>query len=279
VTSLYRCLTAAIALFAFCTAATAQTDGNTQGDLYKAETIVTGTQESERLRGFAIGAAEVLVKLTGEPRFATIEQGKALIARAPELIADYTYEDRMKDIPIHDEQGTRDRPYFLRMRFDLEKFDKALRDAKFNKWTGPRPVVAVWLGISEPRGKYVLTHSDDEGYTQREVLKDASKKAAIPVVLPPDGQSEVTYQDIAKRDWKVLGRASKRLGANAALYGTMDFDGTAFWNCRWVLQGDGVGAQWESNGVTFDQAFKEAINRVAGAHARRAAHSEGQNKK
>ena len=40
------------------------------GDLYEAETIVTGTEEPERSRGFRIGLEEVLIKLSGDARLA-----------------------------------------------------------------------------------------------------------------------------------------------------------------------------------------------------------------
>jgi hypothetical protein len=268
-TIFHRHLATVFALFALSTGTAAQS-GSGQEVLYKAETVVTGKELPERLRGFAIGAEDVLVKLTGRVRLAKSAQAKAVIAKAPELVAAYEYEDRMKDIPIHDEQGTRDRPHFLRMTFDAEKFDKALEEAGLEKWTGKRPTVAVWLAITEPRGKYILSRDGDEGYVQRLVLNDASKKRAIPVVLPPAAQEDVKIENIVKRNWSVLLNASKALGTDAVLYGTMDFDGVAYWNCQWVVAGDGAYAKWKMKGVSFDTAFKEAIDRVAAAHARHA---------
>ncbi|NJM35073.1 MAG: DUF2066 domain-containing protein [Rhodomicrobium sp.] len=158
-------------------------------------------------------AREVLIKLTGRARLADSDPAKAVIARAPELIADYSYEDRMKDIPIHDEQGTRDRPHFLRMTFDMAKFDAALGEAGLPVWRGKRPTVAVWLGIREARGRFILSADGEGGYGQREVLKEASKRRAIPVILPPEAQNEVTYENIVKRNWSVLSKASWKLGA------------------------------------------------------------------
>jgi hypothetical protein len=238
-----------------------------QDDLYKAETIVTGTGETERLRGFKIGAREVFIKLTGRPKLALTPQAEAVIARGPELIAEHSYEDRMKDIPIHDEQGTRDRPHFLRMRFDQQKFDQALKEAGIGKWDGKRPTVAVWLGIRETRGRYILTRDGDEGYGQREVLREASKRRAIPIVLPQDDQEAIDYADLVKNNWSALLSASKALGADAVLYGTLEFDGNAHWDCQWVIAGDSAYAKWKLKGVTFDTALKDAIDRVMISHA------------
>ena len=249
--------------------ASAQSPTIQPDELYKAETIVTGTGEQERMRGFRIGVEDVVVKLTGDVSLAGTRQASDVAEHAADLVADFTYEDRMKDIPVHDEQGTRDRPHFLRMRFDAARFDTALQKAGLTKWTGERPTLAVWIGISEPRGKYVLAAKGD-GYGQREVIKDASKKRAIPILLPPENQTEVNYDAIAKGDAALLRQASKELGGNAILYGLLDFDGEAHWNTRWTVAGDGVDAAWKMQGVTFDAALKGAIDQVAAAYSRQA---------
>jgi hypothetical protein len=237
--------------------------------LYKAETIVTGTGEPERMRGLRIGVEEVLIKLTGDASLAGTQQVSDIARHAADLLAEHSYEDRMKDIPIHDEQGTRDRPHYLRMRFDPAKFDAALEQAGLRKWTGERPTLAVWIGISEPRGKYVLAVQGD-GYGQREVLKDASRKRAIPIMLPPEHQTAVNYDAVAKGDLALLRHASKDLGGNAILYGLLDFDGEAHWNTSWAVAGDRVDATWTMQGVTFSAALKDAIDQVAAAFAKQA---------
>jgi uncharacterized protein len=244
--------------------------GESTAALYSAETIVSGKTEAERLRGFAIGAEDVLVKLTGQARLAKTGRGKSVIAKAPALIADYSYADRVKDMPVADEQGTRQRPYFLQMHFDAEKFDHALRAAKLKRWIGERPTVAVWLGVNERRNKYVLTREGDEGYGQRQVLEEASKRRAIPIILPPADQEDVGYETIARRNWGSLLSASQRLGADSVLYGILDYDGNGTWNCHLVVAGEGAYAKWKLSDVTFDKALQDAIDRVAAAHARRA---------
>jgi hypothetical protein len=238
-------------------------------ELYKAETIVTGTGEAERMRGFRIGVEDVLVKLTGDSSLPGTKAASEVAEHTADLVAGFTYEDRMKDIPVHDEQGTRDRPHFLRMRFDAAKFDAALDRAGLSKWTGERPTLSVWIGISEPRGQYVLGR-EGGGYGQREVLKDAAKKRGIPIVLPAENQTAVTYDAVAKGDLAVLRPASRQLRGNAVLYGLLDFDGEAHWNTRWTVAGDRVEAAWTMNGVTFDAALKGAIDQVAAAFSKQA---------
>jgi len=250
--------------------AEAQTGKITDDDLYRAETIVTGTGEAERLRGFGVGAEEAVIKLTGDAKLVGAAKIKPIVDRAAELVADFTYEDRMKGIPIHDEQGTRDRPHYLRIRFDKEKFDAALRSARLEKWKGERPLVAVWLGVREVRGKYVLTSEGPEGYGQREVMKDAAIRRGVPIVFPPPGPSAVSYATIDKSLWRVLQQEAEKMGAQAVLYGNLDFDGKMSWNTRWTLAGRRAYAKWSMQGVTFDAALKGAIERTAEALAKTA---------
>ncbi len=262
----------AIAMF-FCVCgpqAFAQAEKIPDDDLYKAETIVTGQGEPERLRGFRVVAEDAVIKLTGNAKLAGNARIKPILDQAATLVADFTYEDRMKGIPVHDEQGTRDRPHFLRVRFDKAKFDQALRSARLKKWGGERPVVAIWLGIKEARGKYVLAAEGPEGYGQREVLKEASKKRGVPIVLPPAGQSAITYETIDKSIWHLLDQEAHKLGASAVLYGTLDFDGNIAWNTRWTVAGKRAYAKWSMKEVTFDTALKGAIERTAAAFAKKA---------
>jgi hypothetical protein len=95
----------------------------------------------------------------------------------------------MAGIPTHDEQGTRDRPHFLRMRFDAAKFDAALKKEGLPKWSGKRPLVAVWLAVKEAKRKYVLAREGGDGAGQRGGLRSASARRAIPSVLPEEAQA------------------------------------------------------------------------------------------
>lgn len=249
-------------------AAAAQPAAIPDEDLYKAQTIVTGTGEAERRRGLRVGAAEILSKLTGDATLDATPKGKAFIETAVNTVAGLEYEDRMKDIPVHDEQGTRDRPHFLRMHFDRTRIDAALREHGLKKWEGRRPLVAVWLGIAEATRKYVLMRHGPEGYGQREVLKEASQRSGVPVILPEAGRTAITYEIVAKGDAATIRKETEALGADGILHGTLDFDGKAHWNTHWTLNGGIVQSQWSATGQTFDEALRGAVARTAAAYAK-----------
>ena len=49
-----------------------------------------------------------------------------MLAAAGDYVASFTYRDRLEGIPIHDEQGTYDRPHDLTVNVDPAKIDAAL---------------------------------------------------------------------------------------------------------------------------------------------------------
>jgi hypothetical protein len=247
--------------------ASAQSGKLTDDALYKAETVVTGTGEAERMRGFREGAEEVAIKLTGNAGLAGRKQIEPILDGVTGLVAEHSYEDRMKGIPIHDEQGTRDRPHYLRITFDKAKFDAGLRKAGLRKWS-ERPPIVVWLGVRDTSRRYVLASDGPEGYGQREVLKDISEKRGVPIILPSKGQIAVTYDSVQNRRWHLLEQETKKLGAEGVLAGVLEFDGNVGWNTRWALVGPRTKARWSMKGVTFDVALKRAIERTAAAFAK-----------
>ncbi len=261
---------AAFLLWASLALAQAQNSAITDDDLYKAETVVTGTGEAERLRGFRAVTEQAVIKLTGRASLAGSDRIKPILDEAADLIADYSYEDRMKSIPVHDEQGTRDRPHFLRVRFDKDKMDGALHEAHLKKWSASRPLVAVWLGIREVKRKYVLPAEGPEGYGQRAVLEEAAKKRGVPIVLPPKDNEAITYDTIDKSLYTTLQQETQKLSAPAILYGVLDFDGNVGWDTRWTLAGPRTYARWSMKGVTFDVALKGAIDHAAAAFSKKA---------
>jgi hypothetical protein len=235
--------------------------------LYHAETLVTGTEQPERGRGFREGFKEVLTKLTGDARLGEGDTVRPFINRVEEFVEGYEYEDRMKGIPVHDEQGTRERPHFLRITYKREAVDRLLRDLGVAKWRSDRPRLAVWLGVKDAMHSYVLEASGDDGYGQRAVLNSASIRRGEPVVLPAKGannETAVSYADIAAANLDRMRAASARYATDGVLYGTLTFDGQGYWNMDWSFQWNDVVRHWQLTGVTFDFALNVGLERAAG---------------
>jgi uncharacterized protein len=228
-------------------------------DLYNAETVVTGKEEPERTRGFRVGLVDVVVKLTGDVRLAESQKLAPLLEKPHPLVEYFEYEDRMKHLPVRDEQGTRERPHFLRMRFNAVELDKALAHLGLSKWADDRPSLAVWVGVKTAVGGFVVTASGGEAYGQRIVITETAQNRGIPVRLPSD--QAVTFADISEDKFEKIKSASKE--ADAWLSGMLSITGSGYWDITWKLRWKDQSRVWTQQGVSFDTALKDGLQTAA----------------
>jgi uncharacterized protein len=154
------------------------------GDLYQAQTIVTGQGEESRRFGFPVCLEQVLVKVSGDSRLTGDPEVAMLVGQAATFVTDFAFRDRMAGIPVHDEQGTRDRPYDLTVRFDPAKIDAALRSLGRQPWSASRPRVIPFVGVDLAGATYLLASDGTRGRDQREALAAAAARYGMPMTLP-----------------------------------------------------------------------------------------------
>jgi uncharacterized protein len=254
-----RAVVPVLAAALFCTAAASAARAD---ELYEAQAIVTGQREPERVRALPDCLEDVLVKVSGDPRLIGDRRLVPLKASAEKFVASFRYHDRMAGLPVHDEQGTRDRPYDLIVSFDEPKTDAALRSLGLEPWKKPRPRLALFVGVQNGPVPYVLTGDGERGLEQKLSLQAAAQKRGMSIVLPTssvlaaagvrfDGLSAIEIER-----WLALG---KDAGGDTALIGTLFWIAAEFgWRADWrlVWQGD---HRWQIRGVSFDAAFRNAM--------------------
>jgi len=234
--------------------------------LYQAEMVVTGQGEAERQRGIRLGLEEVLIKVSGDADLVLSPKGQQLLSHANDFVESYIYEDRMQGIPIHDEQGTRERSHVLRVRFHPLRVATALQQVDIAPWSHNRPQVVLWLGIQDSRRAYVLGADTAFGSSQREVLKSVARKRGMPVILPQMqvvDRTAITYDDIVTATMPRLRQASERYGAKALLWGTLVMDAQGYWTLICSFAWHDCQRHWQLQGVTFDVALQVTIERSA----------------
>ena len=220
--------------------------------LYEAQAITTGTDSRERPQALAACLAQVLAKVSGNPALLDDPRVAALGPAAPGLLAGLAYLDRMGDIPHHDEQGTRDRPYDLLARFDPAGIDAALFGLGEVPWLVHRDRPRVFADIAiAPRGgpPLALLADTDADERHRAALLAAADRFGLPVLLrPSDGAPPLTP---------------------AVLRGRIAWAGDG-WHGAWTLNWAGGQRAWSIRGVSFDEAYRNA---VAGAAAALSGHA------
>jgi hypothetical protein len=228
-------------------------------DLYKSTVIVTGFDMRNRPSGFVRALHEVLVKLSGEPRFDKDPRVAELAAHADKLVASFDYVDQMAGIPIHDEQGTYDRPYYLTVIFDRAKIDQALADLGEKPWLGVRPVITPVLSVDRFGKHYLLSSENPAGADQAGSFTDVAADYDIHVRIPTEA---------GLRAWGVtLGQfpvpTESSTPESAIVAGTLGFnEDLPGWVGKWRFKWRDAEYNWEISGVNFDTAFRNAIRGV-----------------
>jgi hypothetical protein len=252
-------------------AAAADVVGTEEGGLYRATVIVTGREET-RQAGLRSAFLAVLGKVSGDPRLLNDPAAVGLAEQAPQAVATFGYRDRMEGIPVHDEQGSRDRPYDLTADFDPARVDAALADLGRAPWAQPRPVVLAVIIVRRGGNEFVLSGDGPHGRDMVEALAIAAEGMALPTVIP-DAAVLKRLGSLSSAALFTPGvefaETSLRIGAAATLIGTLMWSDTERgWIAEWHLEtGEEPGAQpparWAVRGVSFDAAFRNGIGGAA----------------
>ncbi|RAZ73300.1 DUF2066 domain-containing protein [Mesorhizobium atlanticum] len=237
----------------------------TIAELYQAQTIVTGTGDVNRQIGFKDCLDKVLIKVSGDQRLTQKPEMLALREKAPDFVQSFRYHDRLEGIPIHDEQGTHDRPHDLTCLYKPAVVDRLLAQLGSRPWPGERPAIAVFMTAEQGARHFLLTQDEQSGDAMRESFANAAGPLLMPVTFPKAGQlggldeKALSGADIAKLD-----RLAKKAGAARALAGSIVWsDKELGWIADWRLADRGKTYRWQVRGVSFDEAFRVAMRGAA----------------
>lgn len=237
------------------------------GKLYTAVVIVTGTGEENRAIGFRLAMEDVIVRVSGDHGLVTSGAAAGMIEAAAESVDDFSYRDRLEGTPIHDEQGTYDRPHDLTVRFDAAKIDAALMALDREPWLAERPRLAVVLGVRNATLDFVLSADGERGFYMRDSLVAASEKIAVPVALPSTAaiaEAGLSSNVLGAFDAASLDARAGALGGDRVLAGTLVWSDEALgWIATWRLYHDGSEQVWGARGISFDDAFRHALRGAA----------------
>lgn len=231
--------------------------------LYRATAIVTGIGEENRQIGFRLCMEDVIVRVSGDYRLISSGKAAATIADAASLVTKFTYRDRFEGIPIHDEQGSYARPHDLTVDFDRAKVDAALAAMGSRPWLEPRPRLAVMLGVKNATSEFVLSADGEQGFYMRDSFAAASERIGLAIALPSRAlidRTGLVAGQLGDADLAALDNIAKEAGGDQVLAGTLIWsDAARGWIADWRLALDGKTYRWRVAGVSFDDAFRNAL--------------------
>jgi len=235
--------------------------------LYRAQTVVTGQGEPNRIIGFGACLEDVLIKVSGQPMLASDRRLAGYKSRAKEFVSSFDYHDQYAGKPHHDEQGTRDRPYDLTVAFDQSKIDGILAGLGLKPWRSQRPVLGVFVEMLHGPKDYIVTSDGTQSDLQRDALAAAAGKRGMRFVLPDASaltNAGITAAELLKTQPAKLAPIVAPQGGGAILVGQLVWDDKDLgWATQWRMAWHGRDYKWQFRGVTFDEAFRRGIGGAA----------------
>jgi hypothetical protein len=241
-------------------------------ELYRAQTIVTGTGEANRLIGFASCLEDALIKVSGQLRLAGDPRLAPYKADAAKLVRDFSYRDEKGGKPKNDEQGTRDRSFILTAEFDEAAINGVLARLGLTPWLARRPVLGVFAELQPGARRFVVAADTKDTDLQRAALLAAAAMRGMQLALPDAaalaavGASDQPLAAIAPAK---LAEAASKQGGEVLLIARLVWDDQSLkWNSDWQLDWQdsshqAKSQQWRVAVDTFDETFRQGIGTAA----------------
>ena len=236
-------------------------------DIYTTRVVVTGQDERNRPLGFRLCFEDVLVKASGDASVVSDRRFKALAAGAGQYLYTFSYRDRLEGKPVHDEQGTYDRPFFLTCNFVPEKIDGVLKKLGRNTWSGHRPHLVMLVIVRGRTKSGVLSSDGTFDPDMRESLANAALRYGLTVGLPSIAtlqSNQVNLDTAAKIPRDRLARIAEFSKSELSLVGDLHWrDAALGWVAAWSLDAHGQRYRWSISGINYDEAFRNAVRGAA----------------
>jgi uncharacterized protein len=236
-------------------------------DLYRAQAIVTGQGEANRIVGFASCLEDVLIKVSGAQKLAGDRRLAAYKLKAKSFVKAFSYHDQFSGKPKRDEQGTRDRPYDLTVDFEEAKVDGILGAFGLKPWLSHRPRLAVFVEMKQGLKNYIVTSDGAQSDLQRDALLAAADRRGMGIVLPSAqalAKANLNGVEFKTVPSSTLAAVAAEKGGEVALVGQLVWDDRQLgWITQWQMDWQGRVHRWQVRGVTFDEAFRRGIGGAA----------------
>ena len=236
-------------------------------DIYTTRAVVTGKDERNRPVGFKLCFEDVLAKVSGDATIVSNSRFETLAASAGQYILTFSYRDRFEGKPVHDEQGTYDRPFFLTCHFDPQKIDSVLKMLGRKPWLGHRPRLTMLVVVHGRTNSGILSGDGAFDPDMREALANAARRYGLTVGLPSVAtlQSNQISLDTAKvAPGDRLSKVAELSDGELPLVGDLQWSDAALgWVATWSIDASGRRYRWSVSGVNYDEAFRNAVRGAA----------------
>lgn len=235
--------------------------------LYQSRTAITGQDPERRGPGLVECFKLVLAKVSGDRRLMDDPATNLSAERIQPFIDSIALHDQKAGRPVHDEQGTRDRPYDLTVTLKPAPIDALLAKLNRKPWISHRPGLLALIAVQRGGVSFLLSRDGGRGPGMDEALASAADRFGLKVLLPTQANlraAPLTPQTIDHASAAALRRLVGRAGAELALTGRLRWSDAALgWVVGWRLTEAGKTALWRAEGINFDEAFRIGVSGAA----------------
>jgi uncharacterized protein len=235
-------------------------------DVYTTRVVVTGKDERNRPLGFKLCFEDVLIKAS-DASIVSDKRFERLAAGAGQYVSTFSYRDRLEGKPVHDEQGTYDRPHFLTCRFDPQKIDSVLKSLGRKPWSGHRPRLVMLVAVHGRKTSGILSSDGAFDPDMREALANAAQRYGLTLSLPSVAtlqSNQIGIETAPNAPGDRLLRVAELSDGELPLVGDLRWSDAALgWIATWSLEASGRRHRWSVSGVNYDEAFRNAVRGAA----------------
>lgn len=247
-------------------------------DLYAATVPVANKSAGARADALRRALAEVMVRVSGDPRVAQFAEAEAILDQAQSLVQRYGYrqsnvsasrgtitdqQDQAPDSKTdHANSGNTTAGLKLHAVFDGSALEAAMLEAGLPVWGSSRPVTMVWLLAN---GELVTQAGPAEIVN---AMKAAAERRGVPLRFPPAAAATsgpVKPADIRNGHIARLMMVSRGYGTEHVLTGQIDGQ-TADWR---LIEDGNVLSRWHDRGEPPASLAASAVGHSAAVYARR----------
>ena len=171
----------------------------------------------------------------------------------------FSYRDRLEGKPVHDEQGTYDRPFFLTCHFDPQKIDGVLEMLGGKPWLGHRPRLTMLVVVHGRTNSGILSSDGAFDPDMREALANAARRYGLTVGLPSIAtlqSNQIGIDTAAITPGDQLLKVADLSGGELPLVGDLQWSDAALgWVAVWSLDGAGAATAGPSAASIMTKRF------------------------
>lgn len=247
-------------------------------DLYAATVPVPNESASARADALRRALAEVMVRVSGDPRVAQFAEAESVLDQAQSLVQRYGYQHDKVSAAPGKKADTQDQApesstnasdsavntsrLKLRAVFEGAALEAAMLEAGLPVWGQSRPVTMVWMLANGE----LVTRAGPENIVK--AMKAAAQRRGVPLQFPPAEAATsglVMPADIRGGNITRVVMVSRRYGTGHVLLGQVGSQ-SSMWR---LIEAGKVLSRWQKRGRKLASVAASAVGHSANVYARR----------